>query len=713
MSLFKVVAKMHLTYMTPKRITLFFLLIIIFFIAVPADAETLSGYRRITGEVIDEYGKAVNAATLKVDNKTFTVKNGRFSIPLNLRSGKLFIFESDRHYPGAFAFDEKDLRISNNAATLPTVTLVSRKKGRVMFTFTGDAMMGRRFAREWRKKVLIRKGSEAEDAKKILRHMMPITRIADFSVCNFESPTIPYKPSKRHMEKLFTFYSHPGCIDGFKWAGFDYLALGNNHQYDYLDLGVRETIKYMTEKKMPFSGIGLNEHDAMLPYRITLNGSNYSILSFVGWESGNWSPKQTAKGEHKAGAALGTVKTISAAVKQETDKGFFPIVEYHGGAEFSLRPGKSTIKKARAAIDNGAQLFIGHHPHVTHGFEIYKDRLIAYSMGNFVFDQWHFETYQSFIIHVWMDGNLFHRAEIVPIYIKRFLPRPATGNVRNHILKMTSYQSSKLGVTLTDNAGHGVITPPDVALEKKTFSQNFSVALNPAKPGFVSLRDRSWNRTPIQIKSKQNGVRFKLGKEILLFGDFEDQDADNTKSSRTWRYPKKYGKFTNRDVHSGRSALSIQHTAAGSTAEIRFAHKVKDRSRRLLTLTGYVKAKNAGRIRGKLRFWKTNSKEAADGASFEIAGGTHDWKQFQVDFKLPKGYHYFRPYFYVDPPEQGKGEVIFDDIAVVSWEPGTGNLKDGFALKWDSRNDYLRLESDKSQVVDLVVLNSYYETSLK
>ena len=84
-----------------------------------------------------------------------------------------------------------------------------------------------------------------------------------------------------------------------------------------------------------------------------------------------------------------------------------------------------------------------------------------------------------------------------------------------------------------------------------------------------------------------------------------------------------------------------------------------------------------------------------------------------MDFKLPKGYHYFRPYFYVDPPEQGKAEVIFDDIAVVSWEPGTGNLKDGFALKWDNRNDYLRLESDKSRVADLVVLNSFYKTAVK
>ncbi|MDP7077837.1 MAG: hypothetical protein QGI64_06200, partial [Desulfobacterales bacterium] len=273
---------------------------------------------------------------------------------------------------------------------------------------------------------------------------------------------------------------------------------------------------------------------------------------------------------------------------------------------------------------------------------------------------------------------------------------------------MTAYQSKEFGVTLTDNAGHGVITPPDLPLEKKTFSQKFSVSLNPTKPTFVSLRDRSWDRTPIQIKSEQSGVNVKVGREILLFGDFEDQDADNSKSSRTWRYPGKYGKLTNSDVHSGRRALSIQHTAAGSTAEIRFDHKVKHRSRRLLTLAGYVKTKNAGRIRGELRFWKTNRKEAPDRLSFEIDEGTHDWKLFHMDFKLPKGYHHFVPYFYVDPPTEGKGEVIFDDVAVVCWEPRAGNLKDGVTLKWGNRNDYLRLESNNAQVVDLVVVNSSY-----
>ena len=85
-----------------------------------------------------------------------------------------------------------------------------------------------------------------------------------------------------------------------------------------------------------------------------------------------------------------------------------------------MLPASSPVRAAHAAIDAGADLVVGHHPHVLQGFEWYKGRLIAYSLGNFVFDQDFLSTFPSVILRTIFEGNRMIDARIIPLTIDRY-----------------------------------------------------------------------------------------------------------------------------------------------------------------------------------------------------------------------------------------------------------------------------------------------------
>src|SRR5690606_20118948 len=113
----------------------------------------------------------------------------------------------------------------------------------------------------------------------------------------------------------------------------------------------------------------------------------------------------------------------------------------------------------KLAIDAGAALIVSHHPHVSHGLELYKGRLIAYSLGNYLFDQYFPETQATYALKLWMDGDTLFRAEIIPIQILDYRPVPATGGMRQAALRRIIDLSAERGTAVGLVGGHGVIMP--------------------------------------------------------------------------------------------------------------------------------------------------------------------------------------------------------------------------------------------------------------
>ena len=147
------------------------------------------------------------------------------------------------------------------------------------------------------------------------------------------------------------------------------------------------------------------------------------------------------------GAALLDPNVVAQQVHELRAEGAqLVIVQIHGGFQFSAVPSSFIRDAAHAAIDAGADLVVGHHPHVLQGIEWYKGHLIAYSLGNFVFDQDFLETFPSVILRTVFEGDHLLQARVIPLVIDHYRPVPVTGEVARRVLR-TINESSMLAAS--------------------------------------------------------------------------------------------------------------------------------------------------------------------------------------------------------------------------------------------------------------------------
>lgn len=119
------------------------------------------------------------------------------------------------------------------------------------------------------------------------------------------------------------------------------------------------------------------------------------------------------------------------------------IVQIHGGYQFSEVASSFFRTAARASADAGADLVIGHHPHVIHGFEWHGDTLIAQSLGNLVFDQDFHASFASMVLRVVVEGGHVLQARVYPVLIEDYRPVPATGALADRILSTVAAASAQ------------------------------------------------------------------------------------------------------------------------------------------------------------------------------------------------------------------------------------------------------------------------------
>ncbi len=481
----------------------------------------------ITGKVVDERGAALQGATVTINGAPVSTDNGgRFELEAGEADVYMLVYSADGHYPAVHSYSPMELSWfdSGGRSETPAVTLVAKKPGRVMLAFGGDAMMGRRYSAPYfDEPALIRDDHRAEDTKALLRHVKPYLEQADFASVNLETQVMESRPDV-NAPKSYVFFTPPEAVAALRDAGVDYVTLGNNHSNDYLAAGMSSTLQALASANMPFSGGGLNEEDALQAHRAELGGQPYSFLGYVGW-AGNFTPNQAAGPGDKSGAALGSSENIERTVTRESRAGRLPVVQYHGSLEYADEPTLVTESRLKQAIDQGAVLAIAHHPHVVQGFEIYDGKLVAYSLGNFMFDQFHYATQYSYMVYVWMDGERFHRAEVVPIHIQGYTPMPATDTVRLKVLKRTQELSARRGVALGRSGGNGVIYPHHSLVQAAVFEA-------PREKGMTNLYAHDWSR-PIGAITADEDQRLRLGMNLLPTGHFENHHLHGS-PDRSW-----------------------------------------------------------------------------------------------------------------------------------------------------------------------------------
>jgi len=201
---------------------------------------------------------------------------------------------------------------------------------------------------------------------------------ADVTVGNLESNLS--KSGAPQPGKDVTFRGDPRAIQGLKASGFDFVALGNNHVLDYGPASLKDTLALLDRAGIEHAGAGMNRAAAWKPAVVTRDGATVAFLSFS-----HILPAGFVATDSKAGLARGrgNMDAVSSAIKAAQARYDYVLVSFHWGIEYKDYANADQVRDARRAIDAGADMVLSHHPHVLQGVELYKGKLIAYSLGNF------------------------------------------------------------------------------------------------------------------------------------------------------------------------------------------------------------------------------------------------------------------------------------------------------------------------------------------
>jgi poly-gamma-glutamate capsule biosynthesis protein CapA/YwtB (metallophosphatase superfamily) len=250
-----------------------------------------------------------------------------------------------------------------------------------------------------------------------------LTRNADLTVINLESPLIKNCPT---TDEGMVFCGDLRNIQGLVFAGVDLVSIANNHFANYGQEKIEETIKSLKENNINTVGVG----DMVVK---DIKGTKFAFLAYNDIEKNQVGIENVE---------MEKIKKDITSVKQSSD---FVIVIFHWGGEYRDFPDERQKELAHFAVSSGADLIIGNHPHWIQPVEIYKDKVIAYAHGNFVFDQmWSLQTKQGVVGKYTFYNNKLIDIEFTPIQIENYgQPRFIEAKEKEEILK-TLWEKSKI-----------------------------------------------------------------------------------------------------------------------------------------------------------------------------------------------------------------------------------------------------------------------------
>jgi poly-gamma-glutamate synthesis protein (capsule biosynthesis protein) len=197
-------------------------------------------------------------------------------------------------------------------------------------------------------------------------------RAADLAFVNLESP---FSETGPYFQERMVFRANPIMIEGLKHAGIDIVSTANNHSRDAVPRGIEFTLEHLA--KNGIAAVGTTPAAPVLERK----GVKFGFLAYTyDQRNGNYTDDDPR-------VAMIDLKTIGADVQSMRKRSDVVIVSMHAGWEYHTKPNWQQRQFARAAIDAGAAVVVGHHPHVVQPAERYKHGVIFYSLGNFVFDQ--------------------------------------------------------------------------------------------------------------------------------------------------------------------------------------------------------------------------------------------------------------------------------------------------------------------------------------
>jgi poly-gamma-glutamate synthesis protein (capsule biosynthesis protein) len=277
---------------------------------------------------------------------------------------------------------------------------VARAPDEAVLAFLGDVSPSRSMETQ-----LIRYGAQYPWGE-----LGPLLHEADLLAANLESVlTTGGQP----LDKSYLLRAHPMWAQTLIEAGIDVVTLANNHTFDYGTQGLDETLSTLENLGVVAVGAGISDTAAHRPALFTVNGVRVGILAYA---AARWKGSVDVPATDRlAWAEPARVETDLQAIQGQVD---VIVILLHAGTEYAADPSPDQIAFAHAAIDAGADLVVGHHPHVTQTVERYGQGLIVYSLGDALFDIPRQAAMQGDLLRIHVTRQGLRQAELWPFWIE-------------------------------------------------------------------------------------------------------------------------------------------------------------------------------------------------------------------------------------------------------------------------------------------------------
>jgi poly-gamma-glutamate synthesis protein (capsule biosynthesis protein) len=264
----------------------------------------------------------------------------------------------------------------------------------------------------------------------------------DIAFFNLECPladsTDGFPINKKHSFRGDTSY-----IKAIKEAGFTIASVANNHTIDYGKNALLQTIENLQQNEIFAVGGGKNQKAAFAPLLFEIKGESFAVFAVL-----EFLLEGTTFTENTAYPAFAQINRLCDSIEKYQDKVDHILVSFHWGVENAKIPHSRQKEYAHKVIDAGADLVIGHHPHILQGIEVYKEKIILYSLGNFIFDNTGKLHNQSAIFScVFQDGQL-KNPQLIPVKIINTRPEIADEKTQNNIFSYLDTLSSAFKTSL-------------------------------------------------------------------------------------------------------------------------------------------------------------------------------------------------------------------------------------------------------------------------
>ncbi|MDX8037205.1 CapA family protein [Lentzea sp. BCCO 10_0856] len=236
------------------------------------------------------------------------------------------------------------------------------------------------------------------------------------------------------------------------------------------------------------------------------------------------------------GAAVWDDKTSVDQIRAAAEKSPLVMVQMHAGFQFQEAASDNIREIARKAVDAGADIVVAHHPHVLQGMEWYKGKLIAYSLGNFVFEQNFLASFASAFLRTVWEGDQLVEARLYPLELVDYKPVPVTDSAARRVLgsiwersllPLESYRADSGDIRTKPKNNDKSSTSVSMVLERHTARLTAATAQDSPHNQEIKPRELADLPVPAGALVKPGEARgLEVGRDLYGWGHFEDETAD-------------------------------------------------------------------------------------------------------------------------------------------------------------------------------------------